>query len=173
VLPAVAGRECAAVPKCHLTAFGRWTAAKSPDGSGTRLLDLKLRALLVDTRVKEYTTGNPHELTDRSFLACRAFRVSDALPSENAARWYRDYVAHCGVTGDGKKLYAIRARVGRQPLLQKDAGVSLEATTPTPSVLPPPGNAPQHPSPCDHTIRRKWCSPFRGRVVSDTEEAEE
>jgi len=58
-----------------------------PDATGKKLLDLKVRPLLVDTRIKEYTTGNPHELTDRLFVVRRAFRVNDALPADNATRW--------------------------------------------------------------------------------------
>src|ERR1700693_1056073 len=65
------------------------------NATGQKLLDLKVRPLFVDTRLKEYTTGTPHELTDRLFVVRRAFRVNDALPSENsnangnanAARW--------------------------------------------------------------------------------------
>jgi hypothetical protein len=47
--------------------------------------------LFVDTRLKEYTTENPDDLTDRLFVVRRAFRVNDALPSESAVngspRW--------------------------------------------------------------------------------------
>ena len=121
------------------------------------MLDLKVRPLLVDTRVKEYTTGAPHDVTDRLLVVRRVFRVNDALPGENAARWqwqrggwllvdrmtghvaqlnlpefdafystaswYRDYIAYCGVSEDGKKLYAMVAQVGRRkPILKKDAG---------------------------------------------------
>ncbi len=125
------------------------------------MLDLKVRALLVDTRLKEFTTGPLHELTDRLFAVRRVFRVNDALPSEFAssgnprwqwqrggwllvdrltghvsqlnlpefdpfystASWYRDYIAFCGVSEDGKKLYAVVAQVGRRkPILKKDAG---------------------------------------------------
>ena len=41
------------------------------------------------------------------------------------ASWYRDYVAYCGVSEDGKKLYAIVAQLGRRKLLlRKYIGVS-------------------------------------------------
>jgi hypothetical protein len=45
-------------------------------------LTLKVRALYVDGRLKEYSFGTPHEITDRLFAVRRAFRVNDALPSE-------------------------------------------------------------------------------------------
>ena len=148
---------CAAIPKPHVITFGKWISAKWPNATGEKMLDLKVRALLVDTRLKEYTTGSPHELTDRLFAVRRAFRMNDALPNENAAHWqwqrggwllvdrltgrvsqlnlpefdpfystaswYRDYVAYCGVSEDGKKLYAIVAQVGRhKPVLKKEVG---------------------------------------------------
>jgi hypothetical protein len=168
-------RECIAVTKPHVIAFGKWTSAKWPDATGRKLLDLKVRALFVDTRLKEYTTGTPHELTDRLFVVRRAFRVNDALPSENVtanprwmwqrggwllvdrvtgrvsqlnlpefdpfystSSWYRDYIAYCGVSEDGKKLFAIVAQVGRRkPILKKDAGEPTGDDDPD-SECPPP-----------------------------------
>src|ERR1035441_4699848 len=151
--------ECAAITKPHAIAFGKWISAKWPNVTGLKLLDLKVRPLFVDTRLREYTTGTPHELTDRLFVVRRAFRVNDALPTEAAnptrwqwqrggwllvdrltgrvsqltlpefdpfystASWYRDYIAYCGVSEDGKKLYAMVAQVGRRKaILKKDGG---------------------------------------------------
>jgi hypothetical protein len=153
----IGGGVCSAVPKPHVITFGKWISAKWPNATGEKMLDLKVRALLVDTRLKEYTTGSPHELTDRLFVVRRAFRLNDALPNETAARWqwqrggwllvdrltgrvsqlnlpeydpfystaswYRDYIAYCGVSEDGKKLYAIVAQIGRRkPVLKKELG---------------------------------------------------
>ena len=37
--------------------------------------------------------------------------------------WYRDYVAYCGVSDDGKKLFAMVAQLGwRKPILKKSLG---------------------------------------------------
>ncbi len=47
-------------------------------------MDLKVRSLFVDARLKEYTTGSPHEITDRLFVVRRAFRMNDALPTDSA-----------------------------------------------------------------------------------------
>ena len=175
-----AWNECAAVPKPHVISFGKWISAKWPDATGEKLLDLKVRPLFVDTRLKEYTTGTPHDVTDRLFVVRRAFRVNDALPTENAnanasanaprwqwqrggwllvdrltgrvsqlnlpefdpfystASWYRDYIAYCGVSEDGKKLYAVVAQVGRRkPILKKDAGEPVAGDDPD-SECPPP-----------------------------------
>ena len=52
-----------------------------------KLLELKVRPLFVDTRLKEYTTGTPHELTDRLFVVRRAFRVNDTLAHGECHRY--------------------------------------------------------------------------------------
>jgi hypothetical protein len=163
---------CTAASKPHVITFGKWVSAKWPNATGEKLFELKVRPLFVDTRLKEYTTGNPHELTDRLFVVRRAFRINDALPAENVARWqwqrggwllvdrltgrvsqlnlpefdpfystaswYRDYVAYCGVSDDGKKLYAMVAQVGRRkPILKKDVGEPAGDVDPD-SECPPP-----------------------------------
>jgi hypothetical protein len=207
--------QCAATPKPHVIAFGKWTSAKWPNATGQKLLDLKVRGLFVDTRLKEYTTGTAHELTDRLFVVRRVFRVNDALPTENSstnaprwqwqrggwllvdrltgrvsqltlpefdpfystASWYRDYIAYCGVSDDGKKLYAIVAQVGRRkPILKKDAGEPDGGDDPDSECPPPlwertPMRVTFQPDD-DH----KLVFSIRGRVVdvvNDAEEAEE
>ena len=46
-------------------------------------------------------------------------------PYYSAASWYRDYVAYCGVSDDGEKLYAVVAQVGRRkPVVRKDLGAA-------------------------------------------------
>lgn len=163
VLLSLISRECTAVSKPHVITFGRWISAKWPNATGQKQLDLKVRPLMVDVRLKEYTTGSPHDLTDRLFVVQRAFRVNDTLPAEaktsggtairwqwqrggwllvdrqsgritqlnlpefdpfySAASWYRDYIAYCGVSDDGKKLFAVVYQVGRRkPVLKKDVG---------------------------------------------------
>lgn len=148
-----------AAPKTHVVGFGKWTQAKWYVGPEGKPIDLKIRALYVDTRLKEYTTGVPHEVTDRLFVVRRMFRVNDLLPAETSASprwlwerggwlmvdrvtgrvtqinlpefdsfystasWYRDYIAYCGVSDDGKKLFAVVAQLGRRkPMLKKALG---------------------------------------------------
>jgi hypothetical protein len=54
-------------------------------------------------------------LTGRiSTLTLPEFDVSFSTPS-----WYRDYAAYCGVSDDGKKIYAVVAQVGRRKALLK------------------------------------------------------
>jgi hypothetical protein len=93
-------------PKPHVIAFGRIITVKWIVGSDeTEALDLKVRRLFVDTRLKEYTTGLPHEVTDRLFVVRRVFRLNDSLPGEPAtpaavavaARWLAP-----GGPGDGE-----------------------------------------------------------------------
>jgi hypothetical protein len=46
-------------------------------------------------------------------------------PYYSAASWYRDYVAYCGVSDDGEKLYAVVAQVGRRKaIVRKDLGAA-------------------------------------------------
>ena len=50
-------------------------------------------------------------------------------PYSSVASWYRDYVAYCGVSDDGEKLYEIVAQLGRRkPVLKKTvmSAVSME-----------------------------------------------
>jgi hypothetical protein len=208
------GSQCAAVAKPHVITFGKWISAKWPNATGQKLIDLKVRALFVDTRLKEYTIGNPHELTDRLFVVRRAFRVNDALPGENAdakingaywqwqrggwllvdrltrrvsqlnlpefdpfystASWYRDYVAYCGVSEDGKKLYAVVAQVGRRkPILKKDAGAPSGGDEPD-SECPAPTweRAPVRVT-FQHGDDPKVVFSIRSRVVDVVNDAEE
>jgi hypothetical protein len=44
-------------------------------------------------------------------------------PFYSTASWYRDYVAYCSVSDDGKKLFAVVAQLGRKkPILKKPLG---------------------------------------------------
>jgi hypothetical protein len=162
--------------KPHVIAFGKLTAVKWFVGPNEdKALDLKIRALYVDARLKEFTLGSPHDVTDRLFVVRRMFRVNDSLPEESAgtprwhwqrggwllvdrvtgrisqislpeydayysiASWYRDYVAYCGVSDDGKKRYAIVAQLGRRkPILKKALGDATGDDMPD-SECPAPG----------------------------------
>lgn len=92
VVALVSVAPCAA-SKPHTVSFGKWTSVQwFPEAaSGTaddKPLTLKVRPLLVDARVKEFTLGPAHDITDRSFVVRRAFRVNDSLPQESTApRW--------------------------------------------------------------------------------------
>jgi hypothetical protein len=153
-----------AASKPHIITFGKWTTVACPFESARpetrerpdKPLTLKIRSLLVDARVKEFTLGSPHEITDRLFVVRRAFRLNDSLPQElnslphwqwqrggwllvdrttgrisaidlpefdpvySTASWYRDYAAYCGVSDDGKTVFAVVAEINRRkPVLKK------------------------------------------------------
>jgi len=82
--------------KVHVVALGAvrkvpYTPADaSPPGDSAKPADaltLKVRPLTVDGRQKEWTTGEAHDVTDRSFTVRRAMRLNDQLPGEAAPRW--------------------------------------------------------------------------------------
>jgi hypothetical protein len=84
----------AAGPKVHTVNLGAarkvsYTAPEAAAGqaSATDVQMLKVRPLLVDGRQKEWTTGDTHDVTDRSFTVRRAMRLNDSLPGDAAARW--------------------------------------------------------------------------------------
>jgi hypothetical protein len=61
----------------HVVAWGGWKPVTLLSGQ-----QVKMRSLLVDGRVKEYSTGDSHEVTETLSVARRVFRLNNALPSE-------------------------------------------------------------------------------------------
>lgn len=149
----------AAKPK--VVSFGAWT--KVPFFIGPheeKSIDIKIRSLMVDGKIKEFTTGDIHEITDHYFVVRRAFRLNDWLPNDpdpknhrwkwqrggwllvdrntahitqvtlpefdpfySTSSWFRDYIAYCGLSDDGEKVYAVVAQIGRRkPILKQKLG---------------------------------------------------
>jgi hypothetical protein len=55
------------------------------------------------------------------------------------AIWYRDYIAYCGVSDDGKKTYAIVAQLNRRkPILKKVLSSPIADDAPPDSACPAP-----------------------------------
>ena len=78
----------AAAPVRHVIAFGKWVTVKLvSDSASAPPVELKVRPLYVDGRLREYTLGEPHDVTDRLFVVQQAYRLNDALPGERAPRW--------------------------------------------------------------------------------------
>jgi hypothetical protein len=80
----------AAPRKTHTVVLGAakkvsYSKAGDPAGAATGEDALKIRALLVDGVLKEWTTGDAHDVTDRSFVVRRVIRLNDALPGETPA----------------------------------------------------------------------------------------
>ena len=149
-----------AASKPHVIAFGKTFTVKLFLGpTESKSEDIKVRVLTVDGKIKEFTTGDSHEVTEELFTVRRAYRVNDSLPEDprtlpkwkwqragwilvsratgrvsqlklpefdpyySAATWYRDYVAYCGVSDSGEKLYAIVAQLGvRKPVMRTPLG---------------------------------------------------
>jgi len=82
----------AAPPKPHTVALGpvRKVPYTPPeanvDNRSEEATTLRVRPLTVDGAMKEWTVGEFHDVTDRTFVVRRALRINDALPGE-AARW--------------------------------------------------------------------------------------
>ncbi len=77
----------AAARKGHVVVLGSvrpvpYSKAGDPAGAQESESTLKVRALIVDGSVKEWTTGEAHDVTDRSFVVRRALRLNDELPGE-------------------------------------------------------------------------------------------
>jgi hypothetical protein len=72
--------------KQHVISFGKPLSVKLFIGpSEDKTMDIKVRALNVDSKLKEFTTGEAHDVTDRLFVVRRAFRVNNNLPPEEDA----------------------------------------------------------------------------------------
>ena len=72
-----------AATKPKVVGFGPWM--KVPFFLGPhedKSIDIKIRPLLVDGKIKEFTTGDIHEVTDRYFVVRKAFRLNDSLPND-------------------------------------------------------------------------------------------
>lgn len=78
----------------HTVAFGKPMPVKLFVGpSESKTQDITVRALYVDGSLREFTTGDAHDVTDRVFVVRRAFRVNDVLPDDEkkvpAWKWQR------------------------------------------------------------------------------------
>ncbi len=68
-------------------------------------------------------------LVDRISTHITQINLPEFDSYSSVASWYRDYVAYCGISDDGGKLYEIVAQLGRhKPVLKKTvmSAVSLE-----------------------------------------------
>jgi hypothetical protein len=82
-----------AVPrKPHVVVLGAakrvpYSKAGDPAGAAAAEDALKIRPLLVDGTVKEWTTGDAHDVTERSFVVRRVLRLNDSLPGDKTGHW--------------------------------------------------------------------------------------
>lgn len=82
-----------AAPKVHTVTLGPNRRVPyvptdaTPETKSDESSTLRVRALYVDDRQKEWTTGEIHDVTDRTFTVRRALRLNDALPTDSASHW--------------------------------------------------------------------------------------
>jgi len=77
-------------PKVHVISYGKTMAVKlflGPDEE--RTMPIKVRSLYVDGKLKEFVTGDMHEVTDRLFVVRRAYRLNNSLAADEnkVANW--------------------------------------------------------------------------------------
>ena len=85
----------APLPKAHSVTLGAsrrvpYTPAEAnSDNKSEEATTLRVRPLLIDGAQREWTVGELHEVTDRSFVIRRVLRINDSLPGDPAAvaRW--------------------------------------------------------------------------------------
>src|SRR5438045_118760 len=84
-----------AFAKTHVVTFGMPMKVKlfvGPDEKET--MDITVRTLVVDGKIREFITGDTHEVTEHMLVARVAFRVNDRLPDDGREqpkwRWQRD-----------------------------------------------------------------------------------
>jgi hypothetical protein len=89
-LASILSTNASAATKTHTVVLGAahkvaYSKAGDPSGAATDESELKIRALLVDGVLKEWTTGDAHDVTDRSFAVRRVIKLNDTLPGDKAA----------------------------------------------------------------------------------------
>jgi hypothetical protein len=83
----------AAGPKVHTVTLGPFHKVPytqpdaTPDTKNDETSSLKVRPLFVDDRQKEWTVGEIHDVTDRTFTVRRALRINDSLPGDGTQHW--------------------------------------------------------------------------------------
>jgi hypothetical protein len=59
-------------------------------------------------------------------------------PDYSVANWYRDYIAYCGISQDGRKIYAIVMQLGRRkPILKKPIAELKNGDSGAPECMEP------------------------------------
>ncbi len=86
------------------------------------------RAFRVNDSLPQESATPPHWqwqrggwlLVDRLTGHISAINLPDFDAVYSVASWYRDYAAYCGISEDGKKIYALVAQIARRkPILKK------------------------------------------------------
>jgi hypothetical protein len=115
-MPAALLMAAAPPKKPHIVVLGAvrqvpYSKAGDPAGAAADETKLATRPLLVDGKVSEWTTGEMHPVTERSFVVRRAVKINDALPED-------------AVPKDGKSQAAKATDVKAADVKEADAGKS-------------------------------------------------
>jgi hypothetical protein len=82
-----------AVTKPRVITFGKTLTVKLFIGpTEDKTIDMKVRGLYVDGNLKEFVTGDSHDITDRLFVVRKAYRLNDNLPEDTKTphwKWQR------------------------------------------------------------------------------------
>lgn len=82
-----------AAPKPHVVGLGRWTSIPiRAEGSENQAAAIKVRPLYVDGHTKEFIMSTAHDVTERTFVVQRIYRVNDSLPQQSGPtqwQWQR------------------------------------------------------------------------------------
>jgi hypothetical protein len=78
--------------KVHSVSLGAerkvpYSKASDPAGAAADENSLKVRALVVDGVVKDWTTGEAHDVTGSSFVVRGAIRLNNSLPGDKQIEW--------------------------------------------------------------------------------------
>jgi len=90
MMAAIGAASALAAPrKAHTVILGaprhvHYSKADDPAGAAPGEEELKIRPLLTDGVLKDWTTGESHDVTDRSFVVRRVIKLNDALPSDDS-----------------------------------------------------------------------------------------
>lgn len=81
-----------AAAKVHSASVGAWRKVPyTPSSTGAPTnaspSTLRVRPLVIDGQVKDWTTGEIHEITNRTFVVRRAVKLNDSLPNESGPHW--------------------------------------------------------------------------------------
>lgn len=74
----------------HTVFLGPWHTvpfSPNPDAANPTQSHLKVRALVIDGRIADWTEGNIHPVTESSYTVRQALRVNDSLPNAKHEHW--------------------------------------------------------------------------------------
>lgn len=79
-----------ATRRIHSAGLGEWHSvpyAPHPDATSPATGQLRIRPLIVDGRLADWTTGEPHMITAQTFTVQQVLRVNNALPADPKPSW--------------------------------------------------------------------------------------